>query len=59
VLSQRSLPLAPGAMGFASEMLCGGVVLMVLAAVSAAIHALAAAAPGGVAPGSTWWCSAR
>ncbi|MBN8279854.1 MAG: EamA family transporter [Gammaproteobacteria bacterium] len=27
VLSQRSLPLAPGAMGFASEMLCGGVVL--------------------------------
>ena len=34
VLSQRSLPLAPGAMGFASEMLCGGVVLMVLAAIS-------------------------
>jgi drug/metabolite transporter (DMT)-like permease len=34
VLSQRSLPLAPGAMGFASEMLCGGVVLMGLAAVS-------------------------
>jgi len=34
VLSQRKLPLAPGAMGFASEMLCGGVVLMVLAAVS-------------------------
>lgn len=31
VLSQRSLPLAPGAMGFASEMLCGGVVLMALA----------------------------
>lgn len=31
VLSQRSLPLAPGAMGFASEMLCGGVVLMGLA----------------------------
>lgn len=30
VLSQRSLPLAPGAMGFASEMLCGGLVLMVL-----------------------------
>lgn len=28
VLSQRSLPLAPGAMGFASEMLCGGAVLM-------------------------------
>lgn len=32
VLSQRSLPLAPGAMGFASEMLCGGAVLMLLAA---------------------------
>jgi drug/metabolite transporter (DMT)-like permease len=28
VLSQRSLPLAPGAMGFASEMLAGGAVLM-------------------------------
>ncbi|MBI5271927.1 MAG: EamA family transporter [Burkholderiales bacterium] len=28
VLSQRTLPLAPGAMGFASEMLCGGAVLM-------------------------------
>lgn len=34
VLSQRTLPLAPGAMGFASEMLCGGVVLMLLAAAS-------------------------
>jgi drug/metabolite transporter (DMT)-like permease len=32
VLSQRSLPLAPGAMGFASEMICGGAVLMLLAA---------------------------
>ncbi|WP_019562232.1 EamA family transporter [Caldimonas manganoxidans] len=31
VLSQRSLPLAAGAMGFASEMICGGMVLMVLA----------------------------
>ncbi len=30
VLSQRKLLLAPGAMGFASEMLCGGVVLMVM-----------------------------
>ncbi|KQW42238.1 MULTISPECIES: drug/metabolite exporter YedA [unclassified Roseateles] len=30
VLSQRNLPLAPGAMGFASEMLAGGAVLMVL-----------------------------
>jgi drug/metabolite transporter (DMT)-like permease len=32
VLSQRSLPLAPGAMGFASEMVCGGVLLLALAA---------------------------
>jgi drug/metabolite transporter (DMT)-like permease len=30
VLSQRTLPLAPGAMGFATEMLCGGVVLLLL-----------------------------
>ncbi|MDP9043249.1 MAG: drug/metabolite exporter YedA [Pseudomonadota bacterium] len=30
VLSQRVLRLAPGALGFASEMLCGGAVLMVL-----------------------------
>ena len=30
VLSQLSLPLAPGAMGFASEMLCGGTVLMAM-----------------------------
>ena len=34
VLSQRSLPLAPGATGFASEMICGGVVLLVLSAIS-------------------------
>lgn len=33
VLSQRSLPLAPGAMGFASEMICGGAVLLVLSLV--------------------------
>jgi drug/metabolite transporter (DMT)-like permease len=32
VLSQRRWPLAPGAMGFASEMLCGGAVLMILSA---------------------------
>ena len=30
VLSQRHFELAPGAMGFASEMLCGGVVLMAM-----------------------------
>lgn len=34
VLSQRSLPLAPGAMGFASEMICGGAVLLLLALVN-------------------------
>jgi drug/metabolite transporter (DMT)-like permease len=34
VLSQRSLPLAPGAMGFASEMICGGVVLLALSTAS-------------------------
>lgn len=34
VLSQRSLPLAPGATGFASEMICGGLVLLVLAAIT-------------------------
>lgn len=28
VWSQRGMPLAPGAMGFASEMLCGGVLLL-------------------------------
>ena len=30
VLSTTRLPLAPGPMGFASEMLCGGAVLMVV-----------------------------
>jgi drug/metabolite transporter (DMT)-like permease len=34
VLSQRRLPLAPGAMGFATEMLCGGIVLLGLSAMS-------------------------
>ena len=34
VLSQRNLPLAPGAMGFASEMVCGGVVLLALSAMA-------------------------
>jgi drug/metabolite transporter (DMT)-like permease len=28
VLSQRNLPMAPGATGFASEMICGGIVLL-------------------------------
>jgi drug/metabolite transporter (DMT)-like permease len=34
LLSQRRLPLAPGAMGFASEMICGGVVLLAMAAIA-------------------------
>ena len=34
VLSQRRFPLAPGASGFASEMLCGGVVLLGLSLAS-------------------------
>lgn len=34
VLSQRSLPLASGATGFASEMICGGLVLLVFAALA-------------------------
>jgi drug/metabolite transporter (DMT)-like permease len=34
VLSQRSLPLASGAMGFASEMICGGVLLLGLSALT-------------------------
>lgn len=34
VLSQRATPLAPGAMGFASEMICGGVLLALLAALT-------------------------
>ena len=31
IMAQRRFPLAPGAVGFASEMICGGVVLLVLA----------------------------
>jgi drug/metabolite transporter (DMT)-like permease len=32
VLSQRRFPLAPGAMGFASEMICGSVMLLLVSA---------------------------
>jgi drug/metabolite transporter (DMT)-like permease len=42
VLSQNQLPLAPGAMGFASEMLCGGVVLLGLSALRGESMALPA-----------------
>jgi drug/metabolite transporter (DMT)-like permease len=34
VLSQRNLPLAPGATGFASEMICGGVVMLAMSAIA-------------------------
>jgi drug/metabolite transporter (DMT)-like permease len=34
VLSQRKFPMAPGAVGFGSEMLCGGAVLMAMSLMS-------------------------
>lgn len=34
VLSQRRLPVAPGGVGFGSEMLCGGVALLLLSALT-------------------------
>jgi drug/metabolite transporter (DMT)-like permease len=34
VLSQRSLPLAPGASGFASELLCGGIAMLAISALA-------------------------
>jgi drug/metabolite transporter (DMT)-like permease len=34
VLSQRGFPLAPGATGFASELLCGGLALMAISAIA-------------------------
>lgn len=45
VLSLRTLPLAPGATGFASEMTCGGVVLMAMAALDGEYATLAAQWP--------------
>ena len=58
VLSTTRLPLAPGPMGFASEMLCGGAVLMVVS-----LHWVSSRpGPRSRWPsprGSTWWCSAR
>jgi drug/metabolite transporter (DMT)-like permease len=50
VLSQRVFHLAPGAMGFGSEMLCGGLVLFVVAA--AAGETLPASVPIGA--GLAW-----
>jgi drug/metabolite transporter (DMT)-like permease len=45
LMSQRGFALAPGAVGFASEMICGGVVLMVLAAIDGEYPVLAAQWP--------------
>jgi drug/metabolite transporter (DMT)-like permease len=51
VLSQRSLPLAPGATGFASEMICGGVVLLVMAL----LHGESVAWPPQPVAVAAWW----
>ncbi|MFG6466630.1 EamA family transporter [Roseateles sp. BYS87W] len=48
VLSQRVWPLAPGAMGFASEMLAGGAVLMALSLATGETW------PQAVAPQAAW-----
>lgn len=45
VLSQHALPLAPGATGFASEMLCGGAVLMAMSWIAGEWPTLAAQWP--------------
>ena len=45
LMSQRSFSLAPGAVGFASEMVCGGLVLMVMAAINGEYPVLAAQWP--------------
>lgn len=48
VLSTTKLPLAPGPMGFASEMLCGGAVLM-LVSLALGEHAATPLAPSAIA----------
>ncbi len=45
VLSQHALPLAPGATGFASEMLCGGAVLVLMSWIAGEWPTLAAQWP--------------
>ena len=52
LLSQRRTPLAPGAMGFASEMICGGLVLMALAAFDGEYAVVAAQWPP--EPSAVW-----
>ena len=54
VLSQRSLPLAAGAMGFASEMICGGVLLLALSAASGEGATVAAHWPPAPAAVAAW-----
>jgi drug/metabolite transporter (DMT)-like permease len=54
LLSQRGFALAPGAMGFASEMICGGVVLMGLAALNGEYASFAAAWPPTPAATLSW-----
>jgi drug/metabolite transporter (DMT)-like permease len=51
VLSQRSLPLAPGATGFASEMICGGLVLLAMSW----LHGEAPAWPPAPVAVWAWW----
>ena len=51
VLSQRSLPLAPGATGFASEMICGGGVLLAMAW----LHGKTPAWPPQPVAVAAWW----
>jgi drug/metabolite transporter (DMT)-like permease len=52
VVSQRWLPLAPGAMGYASEMLCGALVLLLMASISGELPTVADNWP--FAPKAVW-----
>ncbi len=57
VLSQRvpALAMAPGAMGFASEMICGGVVLMLFAAIAGEYPTLASLWPPQSSAVAAWF----
>jgi drug/metabolite transporter (DMT)-like permease len=57
VLSQRvsALAMAPGAMGFASEMMCGGVLLMLFAAIADEYSALASLWPPEPSAVAAWF----
>lgn len=54
LLSQRGCRLAPGAMGFASEMLCGGLVLMLLATLRGETGTFVSSAPPSAAALAAW-----